>query len=154
MLFVTKPDIFCIPCKLRVGKFPKNSMNVNYMHPEILVLDPEPKDMYRGHPYHFMEICKPPVNEPIGSYQIHHLNYKLLNFLPSSGWFVSISFQSQWCASGFASQCQPHIAWSVKWHSIPSGSQFSVILQYSTWANSSSTPSCKAESDEARQEPF
>ncbi len=54
MLFVTKPDIFCIPCKLRVCKFPKNSM-------------------YRCHPYHFMEICKPPVNEPIRSYQIPHL---------------------------------------------------------------------------------
>ncbi len=56
------------------------------MHPEIkdnnfrglLVLDPEPKDMYRCHPYHFMEICKPPVNEPIGSYQIHHLKYEIL----------------------------------------------------------------------------
>ena len=35
----------------------------------------EPKDMYRCHPYHFMEICNPPVNEPIGSYQIHHLKY-------------------------------------------------------------------------------
>ncbi len=68
MLSVRKPDIFCIPCKLRVCKFPKNSMDVNYM------LDPEPKDMYHCHPYHFMEICKPPVNEPIGSYQIHHLN--------------------------------------------------------------------------------
>ncbi len=34
-------------------------MDVNYMHPEI-------KD--------FMEICNPPVNEPVGSYQIHHLN--------------------------------------------------------------------------------
>ncbi len=33
MLFVIKPDIFCIPCKLR--KFSKNSMDVNYMHPEI-----------------------------------------------------------------------------------------------------------------------
>ncbi len=31
MLFVTKPDIFCIPCKLRVCKFPKNSMDVNYI---------------------------------------------------------------------------------------------------------------------------
>ena len=37
-------------------------------------VNPEPKDMYRCHPYHFMEICKPPVNKPIGSYQIHHLN--------------------------------------------------------------------------------
>ncbi len=90
MLFVIKPDIFCIPCKLRICKFSKNSMDVNYMHPEIkdqgmkvlwdyhnfrglLVLDPEPKEMYHCHPYHFMEICKPPVNEPIGSYQIHHL---------------------------------------------------------------------------------
>ncbi len=35
MLFVTKPDIFCILYKLRVCKFPKNSMDVNYMHPEI-----------------------------------------------------------------------------------------------------------------------
>ncbi len=59
MLFVIKPDIFCIPYKLRVCKFSKNSMDVNYM--------------YRCHPYHFMEICKPPVNKPIGSYQIHHL---------------------------------------------------------------------------------
>ena len=40
-------------------------MDVNY---------PEPKDMYRCHPYHFLEIYKPPVNEPIGSYQIQHLN--------------------------------------------------------------------------------
>ena len=31
MLFVTKPDIFCIPCKSRVCKFPKNSMDVNYV---------------------------------------------------------------------------------------------------------------------------
>ncbi len=60
-------------------------MDVNYMHPEIkdqgmkvLVLDPEPKDMYRCHPYHFMEICKPPVHEPIGSYQIHHLKSGLV----------------------------------------------------------------------------
>ncbi len=64
MLFVTKPDIFCIPCKLRVCKFPINSMDVNY---------PEPKDMYRCHPHHFLEIYKPPVNEPIRSYQIQHL---------------------------------------------------------------------------------
>ena len=34
-LFVTKSDIICIPCKLRVCKFPKNSMDENYMHPEI-----------------------------------------------------------------------------------------------------------------------
>ena len=61
MLFVIKPDIFCIPCKMRVCKFSKNSMDVNYM--------------YRCHPYHFMEICKPPINEPIGSYQIHHLKW-------------------------------------------------------------------------------
>ncbi len=65
MLFVRKPDTFCIPCKLRVCKFPKNSMDVNYM--------------YHCHPYHFMEICKPPVNEPIGSYQIHHLNLDMSN---------------------------------------------------------------------------
>ncbi len=43
----------------------------------LLVLDPEPKDTYCCHPYHFMEICKPPVNESIGSYQIHHLNYTI-----------------------------------------------------------------------------
>ncbi len=63
MLFVTKPDVFCIPCKLKVCKFPtkKNSMDVKYM--------------YRCHTYHFMEICKPPVNKPIGSYQLHHLNH-------------------------------------------------------------------------------
>ena len=78
MLFVTKPDIFCIPCKLRVCKFPKNSMDVNYMHTEI-------KDQGMNlrtctvvihtilWKYHFMEICKPPVKKPIGSYQIHHL---------------------------------------------------------------------------------
>ncbi len=59
MLFVTKPDIFCIPCKLRVCKFPKNSMGVN--------------DMYHCHPCHFLEIYKPLVNVPIGSYQIQHL---------------------------------------------------------------------------------
>ena len=45
-------------------------MNENYMHPEI---DPESKDIYRCHPYHFSEIYKPRVNEPIGSYQIQHL---------------------------------------------------------------------------------
>ena len=67
MIYVTKPDMICIPCKLRVCKFPKNTMDVNYM------LDPEPKDMHRCHQHHFMEICKPPVNEPIGSYQIQHL---------------------------------------------------------------------------------
>ena len=39
----------------------------------LLVHDPEPKDMYHCHPYHFTEICKPLVNEPIGSYQIHDL---------------------------------------------------------------------------------
>ncbi len=39
----------------------------------------EPKDMFRCHPYHFMEICKPPVNEPIRSYQIHHLKQAKLN---------------------------------------------------------------------------
>ena len=38
-------------------------MDVNYM------------DMYRCDPYHFMEICNPPVNESIGSYQIHHLKH-------------------------------------------------------------------------------
>ncbi len=64
MLFVIKPDIFCIPCKLRVCKFPKNSMDVNYME----------NDCMKVLSYYFMEICKPPVNEPIGSYQIHHLN--------------------------------------------------------------------------------
>ena len=37
------------------------------------MLDPEPKDMYHCHPYHVLEIYKPPVNEPIGSYQIQHL---------------------------------------------------------------------------------
>ncbi len=58
-LFVTKPDDILHTCKLRACKFPKNSMDVNYM--------------YRCHPYHFMKICNPPVNEPIGSYQIHHL---------------------------------------------------------------------------------
>ncbi len=61
MLSVRKPDIFCIPCKLRVCKFPKNSIIEHGC------------ELYRCHPYHFMEICKPPVNEPIGSYQIHHL---------------------------------------------------------------------------------
>ena len=40
----------------------------------LLVFDPEPKDMYRCHSYHFLEIYKPPVNKPIGSYQIQHLN--------------------------------------------------------------------------------
>ncbi len=49
----------------------------------------EPKDMYRCHPYHFMEICKPPVNEPIGSYQIHHL--KALSHNLNSYCIISIS---------------------------------------------------------------
>ncbi len=135
MLFVIKPDIFCIPCKMRVCKFPKNSMDVNYRHPEtkdqgtkvlldyyisqtfgrlrlpvnpyfseiqgsympsyrqwsencnnvrgLLVLDPEPKDMYRCHPYRFTEICKPPVNKPIRSYQIHHLKLLTMKHLPT-----------------------------------------------------------------------
>ncbi len=39
----------------------------------LLVLDPESKDMYHCHSYHFSEMYKPPVNEPIGSYQIQHL---------------------------------------------------------------------------------
>ena len=30
--------------------------------------------MYHCHPYHVLEIHKPPVNEPTGSYQIQHLN--------------------------------------------------------------------------------
>ncbi len=34
----------------------------------------EPKDMYHCYPYHFSEIYKPPVYEPIGSYQTQHLN--------------------------------------------------------------------------------
>ena len=60
-------------------------MDVNYMHPEIndfrglLVFDPEPKDMYQCHPYHVLEIYKPPVNEPMGSYQIQHLNLGMSN---------------------------------------------------------------------------
>ncbi len=75
------------PVNWGYANFQKNSMDVNDMHPEIkdqgmkvlwdsrglLVLDLESKDMYRCHPYHFMEICKPQVNKPIGSYQIHHL---------------------------------------------------------------------------------
>ncbi len=32
-LFVIKSDIICLSCK--VCKFPKNSMDENYMHPEI-----------------------------------------------------------------------------------------------------------------------
>ncbi len=39
----------------------------------LLVLDPEPKDMYRCHLYHFLEIYKALVNAPIRSYQIQHL---------------------------------------------------------------------------------
>ncbi len=41
---------------------------------ELSVLDPESKDMYHCHPHHFLEIFKIQVNEPIGSYQIQHLN--------------------------------------------------------------------------------
>ena len=66
MLFVTKPYIFCTPCKPRVCKFPKNSMDVNYMD--------------RYHPYHFLEICIPPVNKPIRSYQVQHLKLHILVF--------------------------------------------------------------------------
>ncbi len=32
MLSVIKPDIFCIPGKLRVCKFSKKSMDVNYIY--------------------------------------------------------------------------------------------------------------------------
>ncbi len=53
-LFVTKPDDNLHTCKLRVCKFPNNFRG-------LLVLDLEPKDMYRCHPYHFMEICIPSV---------------------------------------------------------------------------------------------
>ena len=35
ILFMGKPDIICIRCKPEVCKCPKNSMDVNYMHPEI-----------------------------------------------------------------------------------------------------------------------
>ncbi len=42
------------------------------------MLDPEPKNMYHCHPYHVLKIYKPPVNEPIGSYQIQHLNMSRL----------------------------------------------------------------------------
>ncbi len=34
-LFVIKSDIICISCKSRVCKFPNNSMDENYTHPEI-----------------------------------------------------------------------------------------------------------------------
>ncbi len=57
------------------------------------MLDPEPKDMYRCHPYHFMEICKPSVNEPIGSYQIHHLNrarFKLAETIVLNYFFILV----------------------------------------------------------------
>ncbi len=63
MLFVTKSDIFFIPCNVWV------SIKLH----GILVLDSEPKDMYRRYPYIFLEIYKPTVKEPIGSYQIQHL---------------------------------------------------------------------------------
>ncbi len=80
MLSVTKPDIFCIPWKLRVCKFPKNSMDENYMHPEIYrqwsescnnfrelsVLDPESKDMYHCHPHHFWKFSKLRLTSPSG----------------------------------------------------------------------------------------
>ncbi len=36
-------------------------------------------DMFHCHPYHFLEIYKPPVNEPIGSYQIQHLMHSVHN---------------------------------------------------------------------------
>ncbi len=38
------------------------------------MLDPESKDMYHCLPHHFLEISETQVNEPIGSYQIQHLN--------------------------------------------------------------------------------
>ncbi len=72
--------IICIPrLRIKEWKFCENipyrqwSENCNNFR-GLLVLDPEPKDMYHCHPYHFLEIYKPPVNEPIGSYQIQHLN--------------------------------------------------------------------------------
>ncbi len=82
-LFVIKSDIICISCNSRVSrvcKFPKNSMDENYMHPEIKDQAPkvlwESKDMYHCHPHHFLEIFETQVNEPIVSYQIHHLKCK------------------------------------------------------------------------------
>ncbi len=39
----------------------------------VLMLDPESRDMYHCLAYRFYEICIPPVNEPIRSYQIHSL---------------------------------------------------------------------------------
>ena len=42
------------------GSYRQWSENCNTFR-GLLVLDlPEPKDMYRCHPYHFMEIYKPP----------------------------------------------------------------------------------------------
>ncbi len=48
---------------------------------ELSVLHPESKDMCHCHPHHFLEIFKTPVNEPIGSYQIQHLNLVWVNVL-------------------------------------------------------------------------
>ena len=58
-LFVMKSDIVCISCKSKVCKFPKYSMDENFI--------------YHCHPHHFLEIFKTRVNEPTGSYQIQHL---------------------------------------------------------------------------------
>ena len=62
MLFVTKPDIRVPSIRENQGK---NSSGKSGKVREF---------MYRCHPYHFLEIYKPLVNEPIGSYQIQHLN--------------------------------------------------------------------------------
>ena len=37
------------------------------------------KDMYYCHAHHFLEIYGTQVNEPIGSYQIQHLNNTLID---------------------------------------------------------------------------
>ena len=69
ILYMGKSDIICIRCKPEVCKFPKNSMDLNYIH---------------CHPYHVLEIYKPPVNKPI-RYSILKIEGVYLSGLSTSG---------------------------------------------------------------------
>ncbi len=52
------------------------------------MFDPELKDMYHCHPYQFLEICIPQVNEPIESYQIQHR--KIIYVIPTADGLQSV----------------------------------------------------------------
>ena len=87
-------------------------MDENYMHPEI-------KDMYHCHPHHFLEIFKTQVNEPIGSYQIQHLN--LIEILTKGkNWFpMSLHLATQGRKFPL-----------IHWYTLPPGSKWFNHLTY------------------------